>query len=319
MLAKNLCFQSILSGKIHSLRQLLKKKTKIKKSAKVNSYNIYKYEEGYEKFANGVKQRKLLDCIGKSNEMIKLRNKELKQKLNLQAFGLENKNLNNNSKKIMKIKKTTGKNLKSFAFERKITRFFKRTLNSIQIQPQIKNGLKNTEKIIENNENLNGNENIKIDKKNGEKSEKKEVLQENFKDILKDLWLFIEKDCEIYENNKNNNRFSDLQKSIEAILHKIYLDFLEFKSETKLKKNFTHNFDFFTKGYGNLLSGIIHIFENRKNSHNYKDCFEEIHRKTKKIQNEIKCFFFTNFLQPVEFSSFFYLNHILFYYYFLFI
>lgn len=228
--------------------------------------------------------------------LIKEKNDQVAQKLNLCSFSTENPHSTlSTSKKIKKKHKVNGE--KMLFYERKMTRFFKKTLNSLQFHPKIKSVIQTKENIFKKE----AQKTIIFSKNNEEVCLPQETTTDmslqpeyNSKDILKELWMFIENYQPNFEK-KLNKKLSFLQKSLKELLDKISLDFNEIKS--KSEQNLSH-LEFFSKGYGNLLSGIIYILESQQKYLNSKFYFEEIHQETRKLQNEIKFFVFTHFLQP---------------------
>lgn len=249
--------------------------------------------------------------------LIKEKNEQVAEKLNLCSFSTENRNATSQtSKKIKKKHKPNGE--KMLFYERKMTRFFKKTLNSIQFHPKIKSAIQNQANNIkkEAQEHANFTKNNEGDRLKQEKTTDFVLQSEyDFKDILKELWMFIEKDQANFEKKLLNKRLFFLQKSLKELLHKISLDFNEVKS--KSQQNIIH-LEFFGKGYGSLLSGIIYILESHEKFLNSKCYFEEIHQETRKLQNEIKFFVFTHFLQPEVFFDFFLFFFIFFNFFYLF-
>lgn len=208
--------------------------------------------------------------MDEANEMIKEKNGKTSQKPDASFQKTNPKKISlMNSKKIKKDKTSIHINT-----ERKMTRIFKKNLEEVDSNCNLKD-----EKIV-----------ISEEKSCEHTIPSTNIEELKFKQIIKELWVQIKN-----ENQKSDSQTHDpneLKGKLEKFVAKISFDFEQFKSVCN------ENLDFLTKGYGNMLSGLIYILSSSQTSFIYKSFFQQLHQKINDLDNQIRCFVYTNFLKP---------------------
>lgn len=209
-------------------------------------------------------------------------------------------------------------------FERKITRLLQRTMNSKKKEKETFQ--KTEENLIKTKENfekkmieIEKNNNSEKKKADAKKNVKKTITQIveniipnknsnnilfnpnieenylNYKNILKDLWLYTDDLKEDFEYDITIKKF---QKYIKDFLEKISSKFEILKRETNLMNKYK-TLEIYNDGYCSLLSGMDYILKLRQNSFIYKCYFECIHQDLSNLYEELKNFIYLNYLKPV--------------------
>ena len=215
-------------------------------------------------------------------------------------------------------------------FERKITRLLQKTMNSTK-----KKILKTNKKLINSNKSIGNYEInapisnrksveiyiestkfekvcIEIDEKPENNIEKEQNIiifpskpqksfeydekSLDFKQILKDLWYFLQED-EVEVEYSNIELF---QKNLQCLLKRISREFSELKleAETVYKSHDDKPLHIYSQGYGSFLSGLLHLLNYRQNTNVYKENFESLHQDLIELFEKMKNFLYYKYLRP---------------------